>query len=79
MTSIRPRNLAAFERSQAIRGEIRSLLEAWPPIAPPLTSKRVRELLGLSLSSRTIRWHVQAVRSERETTLPLRQFIQTPR
>ena len=65
----RPRN-ARIARAQALRAEIRELLEQHPPLAPPLTAKHLQPLLTRCVELRTIRWHVQQLRAE----LPPRQF-----
>jgi hypothetical protein len=62
-----PRNRKAVERGQALRAEIRALLEAHPPLAPPLTAKHVQPRLSRSASLRTIRRHLQALRSGADT------------
>jgi hypothetical protein len=72
------RNRAAFARSQAYRAQIRRALEEHPPIAQPLTAKRLRNLLDLDISERTIHWHVKAIRAEHEKTLRPAQFNAPP-
>lgn len=63
-----PRNRAAYARGQRIRAEIRALLEAHPPLAPPLTAKAIAIRLRHrpAPSERTIQWHVAAIRLEAE-------------
>lgn len=64
-----PRNRALHEQGRALRAEIREMLQCHPPLAPPLTAKRIRELLtnntgGIRTPSlRTIQWHVAAIRA----------------
>jgi hypothetical protein len=61
-----PRNRGAFERGQTLRGKIRAILLAHPPLLPPLTAKQISGLLKISPmpSDRTIQWHVQAIQTE---------------
>lgn len=58
-----PRNRIAYERGQALRAEIRAILAAHPPMAAPLTAKRIQRQLTRSPppSLRTIWWHVAAI------------------
>ena len=57
-----PRNRPAFERAQTLRAEIVALLEAHPPLAEPLQAKDIAPRLSRSLSLRTVRWHLRAIR-----------------
>lgn len=59
-----PRNRPAFERSQSMRDAIRAFLAGYPPLLPPVSAELVRERLGLSVSVRTVRWHMRAIRLE---------------
>ena len=63
-----PRNLCAYRRGQALRAEIRSILETHPPLLAPLTPRAIRARLIRSPrpSERTIRWHIYAIRLEAE-------------
>jgi hypothetical protein len=78
-----PRNVKAFRRGQALRGEIRALLEQQPPLAPPLAAKDIlRRLTRRPLpAERTVRWHVAQIRLQAEleslrTELPSRQCME---
>ena len=57
-----PRNRIAYRRSLATRAKIRALLETWPPLMPVPTAEIVRQRLGLRISTRTVRWHIAAIR-----------------
>lgn len=57
-----PRNRKAFEAAQALQAEICSLLNAHPPLAPPLTAKHVQPHLSRPASLRTIRRYMHAIR-----------------
>lgn len=59
-----PRNLVAFQRSQDTRDAIRAFLSGYPPLLPPPTADLVCERLELSVSVRTVRWHMRAIRLE---------------
>lgn len=59
-----PRNKVAFDRAQSMRDAIRAFLAAYPPLLPPVSAELVRGHLGLSVSVRTVRWHMRAVRLE---------------
>ena len=63
-----PRNRAAFERGQRLRAEVRAILEAHPPLLPPLTAPAIRARLTCSPrpSVRTVRWHVSRIRLQAE-------------
>jgi hypothetical protein len=61
-----PRNRVAYARSQAIRAEIRAILEQHPPLAPPLTARQIARRLPRPPSERCIQWHVAAIRLEAE-------------
>jgi hypothetical protein len=63
-----PRNRIAYARGQAIRAEIRAILEQHPPLAPPLTAKAISARLTYrpALSERCIRWHAAAIRTQYE-------------
>jgi hypothetical protein len=69
-----PRNVAAYERGQVIRQEIRGLLQHHSPTAPPLTAKQIIPQLSRSLAERTVQWHLRQIRRE---TLRLAQFNST--
>ena len=70
-----PRNLIAFERSQASRAEILGHLERHSPTAPPLTAKQIIPRLSRPLSERTVQWHLRKIRQE---TLRSTQFNSRP-
>jgi hypothetical protein len=59
-----PRNPRAVARGQALRAEIRAMLEQHPPLLPPLAAKDIlRRLSRRPLPSvRTVRWHVSQIR-----------------
>lgn len=60
-----PRNRKGFERGQRLRAEIRAMLEAHSPLAPPLSGKEIQARLtsfGYKLELRTVQWHVQQIR-----------------
>jgi hypothetical protein len=59
-----PRNLVAYEQGQAVRQEIRALLERNAPTAPPLTAKQIMPRLSRMLSARTVQWHMREIRQE---------------
>jgi hypothetical protein len=63
-----PPNLKAWRRGQALRAEIRAILEAHPPLAPPLTAKEIRRHLKRNPlpSDRAIQWHVSRIRLQAE-------------
>jgi hypothetical protein len=74
------RNARAFARGQALRAEIRTLLEQHPPLMPPLAAKDIRRCLTRRPlpADRTIRWHVAQIRLQAELealpdALPSRQ------
>jgi hypothetical protein len=76
-----PRNPRAVARGQALRAEIRALLEQHPALLPPLAAKDIlRRLTRRPLpSARTVRWHVAQIRLQAELealqeVLPPRQF-----
>jgi hypothetical protein len=60
-----PRNRQAFDRGQALRAEIRALLERHSPLARPLTARDILARLkgGALPSERTVQWHMQAIRA----------------
>lgn len=58
-----PRNRRLFEQGQARREEIRLILLAHDPLAPPLTAKQIQRRLSSWLSTRGIQWHVHSLRS----------------
>jgi hypothetical protein len=76
-----PRNPRAFARGQHIRAEIRSILEAHPPLLPPLSAKAVRARLTVRPlpSVRTVQWHMSVIRTDailaEANTLHSAQFI----
>ena len=74
-----PRNREAFERGQALRAEIRALLERHSPLARPLTAREILARLSRRASERTVRWHVAQIRQAEleslQAALPPRQFI----
>jgi hypothetical protein len=63
---VSPRNRLLYEQGRALRAEIRDMLLRHPPLAPPLTAKRIRDCLNSSRnpapSLRTIQFHVHAIR-----------------
>ena len=59
-----PRNRVAFDQSQRTRAAIRAFLATYPPLLPPPTAELVRERLQLSVSVRTVRWHMNHIRLE---------------
>lgn len=60
------RNLPSFERSQAVRADIRALLAGRPQTLPPLSAKAIKAALGLTISERAVRRHVAAIHLEAE-------------
>jgi hypothetical protein len=69
-----PRNRQAFARGQALRAEIRALLEQHPKLATPLTAREILARLSRRTSERTVQWHMRAIRDE-ANTLRSAQFI----
>jgi len=61
-----PRNRQAFERGQALRAEIRALLEQHSPLARPLTARNILGRLSRRVSERQVQWHMQVIRDEAE-------------
>jgi hypothetical protein len=59
-----PRNRVAYERAQAVRAEIRALLERHSPTAERLTAKRLLAMLSCPLSERAIQRHVRAIQQD---------------
>ena len=72
-----PRNRRSFARGQALRAEIRALLEQHPPLLPPLTAKVIRARLSVRPQPelRTVQWHLQAIRASAADSLRSAQFI----
>jgi hypothetical protein len=64
--SVSPRNRRLYEQGRALRAEIRDMLLRHPPLAPPLTAKRIRERLtrNPAPSIRVIQWHCARIRAE---------------
>lgn len=60
-----PRNRAAYERGQALRGEIRAMMEGHSALKPPLTAKQVIRCLTHEPrpSKRAVQWHMKAIRA----------------
>ncbi|MGH8227339.1 MAG: hypothetical protein ACREU3_05465 [Steroidobacteraceae bacterium] len=56
-----PRNRRAFDRSRAVRAEIRALLASRSPLLPPLSAKAVRAALSLTMTERQVRRHIAAI------------------
>jgi repressor of nif and glnA expression len=76
-----PRNLKDFERSQALRAEIRRVwLELQPtPFHPRPTAKAINRKLSSPLHDRTVRWHmrkIEEVAAVELNSLPSRQCIE---
>lgn len=67
-----PRNRLAYERGQAIKEEIRTLLESRSQIQPLWTAEDIQLRLSRHLALRTIRLYMQQFRDESLVTLPLR-------
>jgi hypothetical protein len=67
------RNKQLYAQGQAVRADIRSILEQHSPLLPPLTAKSIRLRLRRHsfLALRTIQWHLHEIRSQ---TLRLAQF-----
>ena len=66
-----PRNRKGFERGQTLRAEIRAMLEAHSPLAPPLTGKEIQARLSRWAHVRTVQWHVQQIRcAQRNLSTP---------
>lgn len=64
-----PRNLRAYERGQALRNEIRVILESRSQLQPPLTARAILKLLECRRpmpSERTVQWHVTQLRLQEE-------------
>jgi hypothetical protein len=76
-----PPNLKAYQRSQALRAEIRSILVSHSQLQPLLAAKDILRLLKprrAMPSERTVRWLVAQLRLKAELealdVLPPRQF-----
>jgi hypothetical protein len=55
--------MKAFRRARRLRAKIRALLEAHPPLLPPLSAKEIRARLAPPRPAlRTVQWHVRQIR-----------------
>ena len=61
-----PRNRRAVTASQAVRGQIRTLLASRSQLLPLLSAKAVKLRLDLRISDRAVRWRLNAIRTEAE-------------